>query len=247
MIKPEILNYEYYISKLSMFMRDSYGIKEQLAIFVDWLKSIDNFSEVIANTIDIWNEEYASEMEKYDKKGEQFKPLDYIANIVGCSRVNKIYVSKDLDGTQYDPPIEKILTLNNSELLDLIKIKIVQNNYTGSKKELRDLYQNKLDYKLIIGLTSDTSGASYQSATCLVYLDDNKTTDEHEPISDNIKYLFKYSDLFIKSLGIDYQMALVTDLDQILKLDTTYDGQLYALYPDEEDYPVQQPDDIYLG
>ncbi len=242
MIKPEILNYEYYISKLSMFMRDSYGIKEQLAIFVDWLKSIDNLSEVIANTLDIWNDEYASEMEKYDEKDEQFEPLDHIASIVGCSRVNKIYVSKDLDGTQYEKPIEKIITLNNSELLDLIKIKIVQNNYTGSKKELRDLYQKKLDYKLIIGLTPNTTGTDYQSATCLVYLDDNKISGK--PISNNIKYLFKYSDLFIKSLGIDYQMALVTDLNQILKLDKEYEEPLYALYPDDH---VQQPEDIYLG
>lgn len=414
MIKKELLDANYYINKLSMFMRESYGIIPQINILIDWINSVDKTSDLIASILDIWNEDYLTMVEEICGTGESekpFLPLDVIASIVGCSRENiievptdpeiqevyteidggtfqfsltgtygRLIVSQDpiteeysetvqnyrgyyydwtyvsmadryiesfmieresefvydksknigyfigddmgatsfvtikeglqttpssqtkgligrqlihYDGTYYvsvDNGIKQqltfenqledlvenastftiykkkeveipsklkkeIVTLNNEELLELIKVKILQNNYDGSLEAIRDLYINKLRYNIYYSLIPNAVGnTEYQSASCNIYLDDNKIPKEGqsvgEPISENIKKIFKYSDFFIESLGIVYNKLLITDIDRLLILNRDY-GEEYHDDPDKkalyDDNYVQNDNSIVLG
>ena len=150
--------------------------------------------------------------------GEDFKALDVIASIVGCSRKNKIIYEKD------DKLVEEMIDLSNEDLLDLIKIKIIQNNYKGTLREIIDLYKEKLYYQIFISLipiSTDENNPSYKSAACNVYLTPKKSVD-NEVISENMQKLFLYSDIFIESLGIAYNRTIVPDIDNILWLNRDY-------------------------
>ena len=263
MIKKELLDANYYINKLSMFMRESYGIIPQINILIDWMNSVDKTSDLIASMLDIWNEDYLTMVEEICGTGENekpFLPLDVIASIVGCSRENIVEIpieseSEEENEENLNETKKEIITLNNEELLELIKIKILQNNYDGSLEAIKDLYINKLRYNIYYSLIPDVAGNSkYQSASCNIYLDDNKIPEEGqiigEPISENIKKIFKYSDFFIESLGIVYNKLLITDIDKLLILNLDYgtkyhdDPNKKALY--DENY-VQNEDRIVLG
>ena len=151
-------------------------------------------------------------------EGEDFKELDIIASIVGCSRKNKIiYEEKGVLK-------EELIDLSNEDLLDLIKIKVIQNNYKGTLREIIDLYRTKLNYEIYISLvpiSTDADKPSYKSAACNVYLIPKKT-ENNEAVSKNMQKLFLYSDIFIESLGIAYNRTIVPNMDNVLWLNKDY-------------------------
>ena len=176
---------------------------------------------------------YHSPAESEQGDGVPFEMLDVIASIVGCSRYNNIII---------EDKIINLPALSNEDLLDLIKIKIIQNNYKGTAKEIIDLYKEKMNYNIYFMLEDNSVQEhshlpGYESACCRVYLEDIMTDEEGNSyyISDNIKKLFKYSDLFIQSVGITYHKYCISDIGNILTLDTNY---MYvnekAIYTEEE-------------
>ena len=62
MIKEKLLDKNYYLSKLSMFMKESYGIEGNVDLMLDWMKSINSASVYITNVLDIWNPNYKNDM-----------------------------------------------------------------------------------------------------------------------------------------------------------------------------------------
>ena len=187
---------------------------------------------------------YATE----DGDGEPFKMLDIIASIVGCSRNNNIII---------DGKVETLKPLSNEDLLDLIKIKLIQNNYKGTTKEILDLYKEKLNYNIFIVLDKGNTTATehdYHSAYCKVYLEDFYMDEKGNTqyLSDNIKKLFKYSDLFIQSMGITYDFVCISDIDNLLILDRDYtEKNEWAVYhfdsPSEEEAANRSASTIKLG
>lgn len=226
MLKEKLTEKKYYLDNMSMFLKESYGIEEQLNMFVDWLKSMDNLADVSISCLDIWNPEYKNDLKRKISNDEDFKPLDNLASLIGISRETKIsyYVEGETE------PVYEILHFSNDDLIDLIIINIIQNNYKGTTKELIDLYQKKLKYNIYI-VPSLKNLTAYNSAYCDVYLE--VTRSDGTTISENIQKMFKYSNLFLRSLGIEYNALLTTDISNILRLDTTYSGTQYAVYPDD--------------
>ena len=225
MLKEKLTDKKYYLDNMSMFLKESYGVEEQLDMFVDWLKSMDNLADVSVSCLDIWNTKYKNDLKRKISNDEDFKPLDNLASLIGISRETKIsYFDEDKQEHVYE-----ILHFSNDDLIDLIKINIIQNNYKGTTKELIDLYQNKLNYNIWIVPSSKTY-TMYKSAYCDVYLE--TTRSDGTVISENIQKMFKYSNLFLRSLGIEYNALLTTDISNILKLDTVYREPAYAVYPD---------------
>lgn len=226
MLKEKLTNKKYYLDNMSMFLKESYGVEEQLDMFVDWLKSMDNLADVSISCLNIWNPKYKNDLKRKISNDEDFKPLDNLASLIGISRETKIYYYVEGE----TKPVYEILHFSNDDLIDLIKINIIQNNYKGTTKELIDLYQNKLNYNIWI-VPSLKTNTMYKSAYCDVYLEVYKR--DGTLISENIQKMFKYSNLFLRSLGIEYNALLTTDISNILKLDTVYNDETkYAVYPD---------------
>lgn len=238
MLKEKLTQREYYLNKLSMFLKESYGITAQMDVLVNWVQSVDNFSDISLACYDIWNENYKKDLQRMVPNNEDFKPLDNLAELFGFQRYMKLSYHDELTDTD----VSENLHFSNNDLVDLIKVKIIQNNYQGTLQELVDLYAEKLGYTLYISLSKDTRYSTrYLSAYCLVYLEEKKI--DGEIISENLKKMFKYSELFLKSLGIEYGLLLTSSISNILVLDKIYptdeENNQWALYsenPSDESY-----------
>ena len=231
MIDELLLNKDYYIKHISMFLRDGYGIAGNLKgekgdfivdghmdIFLEYIQSLNNLCDYQINVLDIWNKDYIKDLkEMYRENGisedTPFEPLDKIAEIVGCKRINSFEKPTSVGGTA-----PETIVLNNEELLELIKISIVQNNYKGTFEELESLYEEKLGYKFYATLVTEAYGSNaYKPAWVNVYIGNVK--NDGTRISNNLKELYLYNDLFIRSLGIQYQVLFVDYLDDVFTLD----------------------------
>ena len=174
---------------------------------------------------------------------KEFKILDIIASMVGCSREYKIFIPNILNSKagKYET-----FRLSNVDLLDVIKINIIKNNYKGTLQELIDIYKEKLNYSIYISQIPDSENTSpkERSAACNIYLEE-VNSENGEAISNYILKLFKYSDLFIESVGVTYNKAIITEIDTLLTLDKEYtkEGQMALYYSDS----IQESNSIVLG
>ena len=96
MLKEKLTNKEYYLSNMSMFLKESFGVVEQMEILLDWLKSVDNIADVFMNCYDIWNESYKHDLKRKVLSTEEFKPLDNLASLMGIQRDTKIIWYEDV-------------------------------------------------------------------------------------------------------------------------------------------------------
>ena len=250
MIDDILLTKKYYLDHMSMFLKGGYGIEEHTELFLEYIQSLNNMCDYQINVLDIWNENYISDLKKmYNENGlstndeysgespyevlePPFEPLDAIAAIVGCKRENVYYETIQEQGEE--PRKEyKIVRLSNKDLLELIKISIVQNNYKGTYEEIYNLYREKLGYIIYPTLVkSSFANQTYLSATAKIYINNKKV--DGTTVSEALKNLFTYSDLFVKSMGIAYDVMFVDSIENIFTLDS-------------DDKGILDNTDVYLG
>ena len=177
MIRKDLLDFQYYLNRLSMFMKESYGIAEQNEIFYRQLYQVNTQFDKFFKNLDIWgNDEIPSEA------------LDLIGSIFGCYRnftikLNDSYVQIDLD---------------DNDFILYIKCQIVKQNFKGTNEELIKLYTTynkegllklQFDYILL---------ATVGSLNCRIYF------SNFNDFSSNIQNLFDAGYLTIESMGINY-------------------------------------------
>lgn len=232
--KKELLNANWYLNHMSMFLKESYGIKEQYQWFVDQLNSIDFVADNMLNVLDLYNvlwnknnpwkmrikfddetEEnvtfysYEELVNYFDEKNIKLGFLDVIANLNDIDR-QFIYTYNDVEN---DVPVTKkeVITLNNRDLYRYILISIAKNNYDGTFEMIKNTYNKVFGEEKVIYLTDNTSGTKLNVNIYIL-------ADADELNSDIIK-AFK-SDLFIiKSMGITYNLKLLNSSSEIFKLD----------------------------
>lgn len=178
MLIDELKRKEYYLSKLSMFARNSYGIEEQFDLFWKILTDLDSSIDDVFLALSM-SFEYVEDMTD---------TIDKLAELTGTKRM--LDVSYLIAGSK----TRFTLNLSNKELLRLIQTRILQNNYNGTFEEFVSNYQR-------IGLqvlASDTS----QSATVAV------TLNVSDALTDNDKHLFLSGHYTIRSMGIIYEHAI---------------------------------------
>lgn len=188
MLNQQLTQLDYYLNKLSLFIKGSYGIKEQFTTFFNVLLNIDNtvddffthFSAVTDAALFAINRLSSTESDILDK----------IGLILGVTRrFDVMYV--DDDSIQ----IKKQLNLTNNELQKLIKAQIIRNNFQGSYEELTQFY-TWLGLPIYVNNYVD-------AATVIMTLDSSiKTTDAE-------KDMFLAGLFTVKSLGIAYQHHLL--------------------------------------
>lgn len=191
MIKELLLDFQYYLNRLSKFMQESYGINEQVRTFHSLLKQVDNYYNQFLNQLDIMNTIPEGEM------------LDKIGAIFGCYRNFTIPI--------YDPVnIYEIvdygkINLNNKDFLTYIKTQIIKQNFDGTREELQKLYSTwKSNYiqKGIVDLVFlYTTEVSQNGAICTI------RWDTQNP-SVNMRLLFENGYLTIESVGVLYKRQI---------------------------------------
>lgn len=188
MIDERLLQLNYYLDKLSMYFRSSYGIEEQFAMIHNILstmnseldKAFENINVVSPDIINVYNE--------LDETGQVSDMLDKIASIYGITRQFSVtYVDEN------DIVVTENLSLTNYELLILVRARIIQNTYKGTYEECMKMYK-------LINLQDDIIiNFDTEDATCNIYLRPMSLT-----VTDNIKHMFLAGLLTLKSLGITY-------------------------------------------
>jgi hypothetical protein len=182
MLNEKLLSKQYYLDKLSLFIRNSYGVEEQVGIFWDLLTDINTSIRDLFDVLAFIKEEDADHT------------LDSLAEIVGCRR------NLDVEFTYLGNPIKKTINLTNRELIRFIKTRIIRNNYSGNQIDFRDNYIN-------IGLNVLSIDISPGFVQQVLDVKEDLNTDELN-VSSNDKYMFLSGNYAIRSLGIVYEFAL---------------------------------------
>lgn len=194
MLKPEIASRDYYQKKLTMFLKQSYGIPEYLDTYWKILHDIDQNADYMMKMLDVWANDYISVGR--DENGKIISStlnystsefLDKIAYLVGCQRVfNLNYRSPD-DGSL----VQLQVTLSDWELLVLIKTRIIRNTFDGTRRVFEE-GMNQIFSSFFI--YDDTI-----SANTIIFI-----SEDDSSLTDNIKHLFYAGELHPHSVGITY-------------------------------------------
>lgn len=189
MIREDLLEFTYYLKRLSKFMQESYGIDEQVKTFWAQLKQVDDYYNTFFEELDVFNHTYSI--------GNEEEMLDKIGAIFGCFRKFTIPV---IDGNGLITGYEEV-NLNNSDFLQYIKTQIIKQNFDGKRETLQKIYSTYVDGKIIKGLTDLEfiyATVDGSPATCTIYW----ATENPSP---NLLILFENGYLTIESLGIEYR------------------------------------------
>ena len=189
MIREDLLEFNYYLKRLSKFMQESYGIDEQVRTFWAQLKQVDSYYDSLFNELDIFDNQYVN--------GNEEDVLDKLGVIFGCYRKFTI--------PQYNQNGVIIgysgINLNNTEFVEYIKTQIIKQNFDGRRESLQKIYSTYINGQIVKGL-SDLEFLyitdDHSAATCTIYWN-------IENPSANLLSLFENGYLTIESLGIEYR------------------------------------------
>lgn len=191
MLQPKLLNWDYYKSKLPLYLQNSYGFEEHFKLMFDILLNLDTVENSIFREINLFRPNYFDTLniDGITASGTEFNMLDWFASLYNVTR----NLSIEINNTTVQ------LNLNNYELLVLIMTKIVSTYYDGSYEDIKYLYD-------LIGLEVEFFTNSIQSAKVYCFLK-NPTN-----YSQNIQDMFAAGLLIIKSAGIEYRFGVEEDL-----------------------------------
>lgn len=123
MLIEKLKQKEYYLSKLTMFLRNSYGIEEQVEVLWKVLTDIDTTIDDVFTALSMTTTDDVDDL------------FDKLAELIGTKR------QMDVTYLVNSVPQYYTLTLTNAELLRAIKTRILQNNYVGTFEEFISNYQ----------------------------------------------------------------------------------------------------------
>lgn len=227
MLKERLLSKDFYLENLSMFMKDSYGIKERLYGYISILNNINDIADGLVSRFDLYN--LTSEIDYFtrnniDPDGTEDAILDMLADIFGIERTLEVTYPGD-GGT-----VTEIITLNNRDLYIYILVSISKLNYQGTNKEIRDLYSSDTIIGQVTGIKYVWGSASL---SCDVYFCGSEELEKwQDGYNSNLVKLFLSDKLLIESLGIQYSKHLGMFTFPI-RFDTEYTGEYeYTFDPD---------------
>lgn len=198
---PDILKSEkYYLDKLSMMLKLSWGVEQTFDMFITMLVLVDEALDSIMSVLDITKDETFIKI--YEADANESDILDKLAHLYGVSRNFTMKYHDDDDIEHPDSVVTTSFSLNNFELWMLIKGQILQNQYDGTYKQTTDYYS-----RMQLPIIMRTSGSVSNNATCWIYLNKSATIEIGNyrfTITENIQKMFKAGLFTIKSLGIKY-------------------------------------------
>lgn len=180
MIREDLLEFQYYLDKLSMFMKESYGITEQVEIFYRQLYEVNIKLDYFFSKLNIFENQIEIPHDI----------LDVIGSIFGLYRQFTIQVNNQ------DIQID----LNDEDFLTYIKCQIVKQNFKGTYEEIKKLYTTDDTQALYTGMNFIYNLT--ESMLCRIYFSNYTNYDT------DIQNLFLAGYLTVESMGISYQRVL---------------------------------------
>ncbi len=194
MIDTRLLLKTYYLDKMSMFLKNSYGMEDRQDIYFAVLTNVNQTSKRLIYSFDIFkdDDEYFSTLE-YDPNSTDCAELDILASLYGVTRTKKIKYFN----------IEETITMTNKELKFYLQVIITKINYQGSYEELKNLYESKsIIYKQSLDVNDDPIALN-----CDVLCLDPDLYGTASHLS-TLGKLALSDELLIESLGIIYNKSI---------------------------------------
>lgn len=269
MLKENLLSKDFYLDKMSMFLKDSFGMIDREEVYRLVLNNVNDVSDDLISHYDIYNilytEDYFERNVPEGMTAEEYanstkdEILDRIAAIFGIQRTFNIsYAGQSYQGHYYGTigeTVTKTLTLTNRELLVYIKVVITKLNYRGTAQEIVELYNDDGNKDLQNLQIFYSWGSS--PLVCNVYLC-NFNEISRDNYDSHLVELFLSDLLLVESLGVQYNKILtqvmftaVFDVEPdlanykyIFDPDFTNQNQptfQYAIFSDDADFnPIPQ-------
>lgn len=195
MIKDKLKVWEYYKHKIPIYLQNSYGFVEHFKMLFDLLLQLDSTEDNLMKAFDVLNKNYLDYINSLPgETGSDSDILEKIAELFGVSR------NFDVEYTENSTKKSASLTLNNSELIKLIKARIIQNNFNGTYEESRNFYNN-----INLPVYLFQSGNNNEVYVLL---------DNSIKLTDNEQKMFLANLFTIESMGIVYHTS-ITDIAHI--------------------------------
>lgn len=227
MLREKLLTKQFYLDSLSLFMKNSYGIEDRVDVYYSILKNLnDDIALGIFKRFDIFatlsdpGVSYFTE-NNIDEDSTEDYFLDMIANIYGLQRTFMIsYEDSDHILSGVTNVTEKI-TLTNKQLLCLIQVNIVKDNFDGTNTTLLNLYtdtNNSVKNRVSrLGIKYTWSDSRLLSN---VYFTNYTSYIRDQDINNNIIKMYLAGLLTIESLGIVYNRRCISNV-----FNATFDTQ----------------------
>lgn len=204
---PETLkDFKYYRNKLPLYLKNSKSFQEHFRIWYEVLvgngkTGIVGNGEIFLNLLNIFDPDYLDFLRSIDDtEGATFDILDKIADLFGVNRhITVSYINENHEEINNEE-----ITLSDTELLILIKARIIQNYCEGTREQIQKFYDT-------LGLSDEATGLTIKMlSNGGVDLNDMAIVDmyliyqEQKPFS-NIDKMFLSGMLTIESMGIGYR------------------------------------------
>lgn len=210
MLEPKLKSPDYYIDKLSMFMKGCNGIPDQVEMLVDVLNQLDDASEYVIDHLNITKDDVFMSLVENAESREEGEFVDILTKLGNLYGVSQHFTLSFVEGGTRET---HEVNLTPFEFWLLIKAQILQNCFDGSYGQTREYY-DKMKLPVYI-----FTNASYASALMILNTSvpievGSGNNVRSYPITTNIEYLFKAGYFTIKSMGIVYSTDIV-DIEHI--------------------------------
>lgn len=215
-------SFEYYVNKLPLYLRNSYGFIEHYRIWYDLMigeneNGLINVSDTILYLMDIFDDNYLVTIRDLTDSGSTGS-IDYGSKCDILDKIAALFgITRNFSITYYEnnEEIKEELSLNNEDLLLLIKGQIIKNYCEGSYDQIKGYYNDAGLVVYIITAEAD--------ATSHIYLAEPQGSMQY---SENVKKMFKSGLLRIESMGITYRDS-TTELTGFFKWDSSTSAELW--------------------
>lgn len=192
MLDKELLNEKYYFDRMSMFLKESYGVEERIYFLVKILKRLDYIYTTILDELNLNNDTFKT------------KILDFIGELFKCNRNISIkYLHDATTKSELSAAPITHFTLNDKYFLLYIKTQIVKQNFDGTQEEIEKLYSS---YDFTVKYNSSNSNPL---TVTINWENHDSSTDP----SNILGCMFLNGLLTIESMGIVYDYALSQDIE----------------------------------